>query len=159
MTTPRKPDVRPANPRFSSGPCTKRPGWSPSALDGALLGRSHRSAPGKAKLKAVIDRSRDILGIPGDWRLAIVPASDTGAVETALWTLLGARGVDVLAWESFGAGWAADITNHLKLDDVRVLDAPYGQLPDLSRRRFFPRRGSGLERHYVRGEGSRRRLD
>ena len=132
MTTHPKPDVRPPNPLFSSGPCTKRPGWSASALDGALLGRSHRSAPGKARLKAVIDRSIDILGIPGDWRLAIVPASDTGAVETALWTLLGARGVDVLAWESFGAGWAADITNHLKLDDVRVLDAPYGQLPDLA---------------------------
>jgi phosphoserine aminotransferase len=132
MTTPRKPDTRPANPRFSSGPCAKRPGWSAAALDCALLGRSHRSPPGKAMLKAVIDRSRAILGIPEDWRLAIVPASDTGAVETALWSLLGARGVDVLAWESFGAGWAADITKHLKLDDVRVLSAPYGRLPDLS---------------------------
>ncbi len=133
MTTPRKPDTRPANPQFSSGPCTKRPGWSLDALGSAVLGRSHRSKPGKARLKAVIDQSGAILGIPGDWRLAIVPASDTGAVEAALWTLLGLRGVDVLAWESFGAGWASDITKHLKLDDVRVLDAPYGSLPDLSR--------------------------
>jgi len=127
-----KPSVRPANPNFSSGPCTKRPGWSPAALSGALVGRSHRSAPGKEKLAEVISASRRLLGIPEDWRLAIVPASDTGAVEIALWSLLGARGVDVLAWESFGAGWALDVRTHLGIEDVRLLDAEYGGLPDLS---------------------------
>ncbi len=127
-----KPTVRPANPNFSSGPCTKRPGWSPTVLAGALVGRSHRSAPGKEKLAEVIDRSRRLLGMPEDWRLAIVPASDTGAVEIALWSLLGARGVDVLAWESFGAGWALDVRTHLGIGDVRLLEADYGGLPDLS---------------------------
>ena len=127
-----KPSVRPANPNFSSGPCTKRPGWSPAALSGALVGRSHRSAPGKEKLAEVIDRSRRLLGMPDDWRLAIVPASDTGAVEVALWSLLGARGVDVLAWENFGAQWAVDIRDHLGIGDVRLLEAGYGVLPDLS---------------------------
>ncbi len=127
-----KPSVRPANPNFSSGPCTKRPGWSPAALSGALVGRSHRSAPGKEKLAEVISSSRRLLGMPEDWRLAIVPASDTGAVEIALWSLLGARGVDVLAWESFGAGWALDVRTHLGIEDVRLLDAEYGGLPDLS---------------------------
>ncbi len=127
-----KPTVRPRTPHFSSGPCAKRPGWTPAALDGALVGRSHRSKPGKAKLAAVIDDSRAILGIPPAHRVAIVPGSDTGAVEMALWSLLGARGVDVLAWESFGEGWAADITKQLKLADVRVLKAGYGALPDLA---------------------------
>ncbi len=127
-----KPSVRPANPNFSSGPCTKRPGWSPAALSGALVGRSHRSAPGKEKLAEVINGSRRLLGMPEDWRLAIVPASDTGAVEIALWSLLGARGVDVLAWESFGASWALDVRTHLGIEDVRLLDAEYGGLPDLS---------------------------
>ena len=127
-----KPSVRPANPNFSSGPCTKRPGWSPAVLADALVGRSHRSAPGKEKLAEVIDRSRRLLGIPDDWRLAIVPASDTGAVEIALWSLLGARGVDVLAWESFGAGWALDVRSHLGIGDVRLFEAEYGALPDLS---------------------------
>jgi phosphoserine aminotransferase len=128
-----KPEVRPANPRFSSGPCAKRPGWTPAALEGALLGRSHRAAAPKARLAEVIDRSKAILGMPADWRLAIVPASDTGAVEMALWSLLDpARGVDVLAWESFSKDWAGDVTNQLKLRDVRVHKAPYGLLPDLS---------------------------
>ena len=127
-----KPTLRPANPNFSSGPCTKRPGWSPGALAGALVGRSHRSAPGKEKLAEVIRQSRRLLGMPEDWRLAIVPASDTGAVEMALWSLLGPRGVDVLAWESFGAGWALDVRRHLGMEDVRLLEAEYGALPDLS---------------------------
>jgi len=125
------PDIRPANPNFSSGPCAKRPGFTVDALAGAFLGRSHRAAAPKARIAEVIDRSRAILGMPDDWRLGVVPASDTGAVEMALWSMLGARGVDVLSFESFGAGWATDITKHLKLPDVRVLSAPYGQLPDL----------------------------
>ena len=128
-----RPDIRPANPDFSSGPCAKRPGWSVAALAGAFLGRSHRAAAGKARLNEVITRSRAILGIPADWLVAIVPASDTGAVELALWSLLGARGVDVLAHESFSAGWASDIVKQLKLTDARVLEAPYGQLPDLTK--------------------------
>ena len=127
-----KPNTRPANPNFSSGPCAKRPGWSLSALEDACLGRSHRSGPGKAKLAEAIDRTRAILGVPEDYRIGIVPASDTGAVEMALWSLLGARGVDVLAWESFGSGWVGDVLNQLKLDDVRRMDADYGELPDLS---------------------------
>jgi phosphoserine aminotransferase len=127
-----KPHVRPANPCFSSGPCAKRPGWTVEALKGALLGRSHRAAVGKAKLDEVVTRSRTILGIPAAWRVAIVPASDTGAVEMALWSLLGARGVDVLTWESFGEGWATDVMSQLKLKDARVLKAPYGELPDLN---------------------------
>src|SRR5215813_8876105 len=127
-----KPAERPKNPHFSSGPCAKRPGWSPSQLEAACVGRSHRSAAGKAKLAEVIDRSQRLLGIPAGYRLGIVPASDTGAVELALWSLLGARGVDMLAWESFGAGWVTDVIKQLKLADVRTLDAPYGKLPDLS---------------------------
>ena len=127
-----KPPVRPKNPCFSSGPCAKRPGWAPNALEGALLGRSHRAKPGRAKLNEVVERSREVLGIPADYRVAIVPASDTGAVEMALWSLLGARGVDVLAWESFGEGWATDVAKQLKLADLRLLRAPYGELPDLT---------------------------
>jgi phosphoserine aminotransferase len=127
-----RPDVRPGNANFSSGPCAKRPGFSLGALSGALLGRSHRAATLKARLAEVIDRSRAILGIPADWRLGIVPASDTGAVEMALWSLLGARGVDVLAFESFGQGWATDVVKQLRLPDARVLAAPYGRLPDLA---------------------------
>jgi phosphoserine aminotransferase len=129
---PPKPTTRPACPNFSSGPCAKRPGWSAAALAEACLGRSHRSKAGKAKLAEVIDRSRAILGIPGDYRIAIVPGSDTGAVEMALWSLLGARGVDMLAWESFGKGWLTDVVQQLRLADVRKLEAPYGKLPDLS---------------------------
>jgi len=128
-----KPNLRPANPSFSSGPCAKRPGWNLEALKNALLGRSHRAKPGRAKLKEVVDRSRAILGIPNNYRVAIVPASDTGAVEMALWSLLGARGCDVLAWEVFGEGWATDIEKQLKLKDLRVLRAPYGEIPDLSK--------------------------
>ena len=127
-----KPTVKPANPCFSSGPCAKRPGWSVAALEAAALGRSHRAKIGKEKLKEVIDRSRALLNIPADYVLGIVPASDTGAVEMALWSLLGARGVDVLSWEAFGKGWAADCKKQLKLTDLRVLDAPYGKLPDLA---------------------------
>jgi phosphoserine aminotransferase len=126
-----KPPVRPNHPCFSSGPCAKRPGWTLKALESALIGRSHRAKPGRAKLNEVVERSRRVLGIPADYRVGIVPASDTGAVEMALWSLLGARGVDVLAWESFGEGWATDVAKQLKLGDVRLLRAPYGELPDL----------------------------
>lgn len=128
-----KPQARPAHPSFSSGPCTKHPGWTLGALDRALLGRSHRSKPGRAKLKEVVDRSRAILGVPKDYRIAIVPASDTGAFEMALWSLLGARGVDLLAWEVFGEGWATDVEKQLKLADLRVMRAPYGEIPDLTK--------------------------
>jgi phosphoserine aminotransferase len=131
MYEPLRPNVRPNNPSFSSGPCAKHPGWSLAALRGAFLGRSHRSKPGKNKLREVIERSRQVLGVPADYRIGIVPASDTGAVEMAMWSLLGQRGVDVLAWESFGQGWVTDITKQLKLKDVRVLQADYGELPDL----------------------------
>ena len=127
-----KPTRRPANPCFSSGPCAKRPGWSPAALSGALLGRSHRSKPGVARLAEVIERSRAILQMPADYRLGIVAGSDTGAVELALWSLLGARGIDLLSWENFGEGWVADVTQQLKPSDVRVLQADYGLLPDFS---------------------------
>jgi phosphoserine aminotransferase len=127
-----KPTVRPGNPCFSSGPCAKRPGWGPSVLDAALVGRSHRSKDGRARIQEVLDRSRALLGVPDDYRIGIMPASDTGAVEAALWSLLGPRGVDVLAWESFGQGWVTDITKQLKLQDVRVLSADYGQISDLS---------------------------
>ena len=130
--TVEKPRTRPNNGCFSSGPCAKRPGWSLQALADAALGRSHRSPAGKAKLAEVIDRSRALLGIPADYRIGIVPASDTGAVELALWSLLGPLGVDVLAWESFGETWANDISAELKLRDVRLFEAPYGSLPDLS---------------------------
>ena len=127
-----RPATRPANPCFSSGPCAKRPGWSVSALSGALTGRSHRSAEGRARLGDVIERSRTILGVPEGWRIGIVPASDTGAVEMALWSLLGPRPVDVLAFESFSSLWAQDIVSQLKLENARVLKADYGALPALS---------------------------
>lgn len=127
-----RPATRPANPCFSSGPCAKRPGWSVSALSGALTGRSHRSAEGRARLGDVIERSRTILGVPEGWRIGIVPASDTGAVEMALWSLLGPRPVDVLAFESFSSLWAQDIVSQLKLENVRVIKADYGALPALS---------------------------
>ena len=129
---PAKPSLCPQNRCFSSGPCAKRPGWSPAALDNALVGRSHRSKSGRARIQEVIDRSRALLGVPADYHLGIVSASDTGAMEMALWSLLGPRGVDALAWESFGQGWVTDITKQLKLPDVRVLSAGYGQLPDLA---------------------------
>jgi len=127
-----QPDRRPANPRFSSGPCTKRPGWSLQKLENASLGRSHRAKEGKAKLKQAIDLTREVLKVPDTYRIAIVPASDTGAVEMAMWSLLGERGVDMVAWESFGSGWVGDVANQLKLEDIRKINAPYGELPDLS---------------------------
>ncbi len=128
-----KPLVKPSNPNFSSGPCAKRPGWRASDLSVASLGRSHRSSLGKARLAEAIGLSRDLLGLPADYRLGIVPGSDTGAMEMALWSLLGPRGVDVLVWESFSAGWAADIEQQLQLSDVQLHEAGYGYLPDLSR--------------------------
>ncbi|HEY5301175.1 MAG TPA: phosphoserine transaminase [Acetobacteraceae bacterium] len=130
MTTA-KPALRPANPNFSSGPCAKRPGFTLDALRGAHLGRSHRAAAPKARLAEIIARSRAILGMPADWRLGIMPASDTGAMEMALWSLLGPRKVEVLAFESFSEGWATDVAKQLRLPDARVLSAPYGRLPDL----------------------------
>ncbi|MES5047336.1 phosphoserine transaminase [Rhizobium nepotum] len=132
MTDIVKPDVRPGNMHFSSGPCSKRPGWSLDALSDAPLGRSHRAKVGKAKLKQAIDLTREILSVPADYRIGIVPASDTGAVEMALWSLLGERGVDMVAWESFGAGWVTDVVKQLKLKDVRKFEADYGLLPNLA---------------------------
>lgn len=130
-----KPNTKPQNPNFSSGPCAKRPGWTLDVLKGALIGRSHRSGPGKKRLKALIDEHRALLGIPDDYFIGIVPASDTGAIEMALWSMLGARGIDVLAWESFSSGWQKDITDHLKLE-ATVHEAGYGELPDLSKVNF-----------------------
>ena len=132
MTENIRPAVRPARPFFSSGPCAKRPGWTPEALKGALVGRSHRSKPGKAKLKDAIERTKALLGVPAGYRCGIVPASDTGAVEMALWSMLGARPVDLFAWESFSEDWVTDTVKQLKIKDARVFKAPYGQLPDLS---------------------------
>jgi phosphoserine aminotransferase len=132
MTNNDRPAVRPARPEFSSGPCVKRPGWTLQNLEDACLGRSHRSKDGKAKLQKAIDDTRAVLGVPADYRIGIVPASDTGAVEMALWSLLGARGVDMLAWESFGSGWVTDVVKQLKLDDVRKFEAGYGELPELA---------------------------
>jgi phosphoserine aminotransferase len=131
MTLPLKPALRPANPQFSSGPCAKRPGWSVEALAGAALGRSHRAKAGKSKLERAIDLTRKVLQVPHTHRIGIVPASDTGAVEMAMWSLLGARPVTMIAWESFGAGWITDAVKQLRLSDTRLLEAPYGQLPDL----------------------------
>ena len=130
------PTARPNDARFSSGPCAKRPGWTPEALKDAALGRSHRAKVGKAKLKQAIDLTRETLGVPADYRIGITPGSDTGAVEMALWSLIGARPVDVLAWESFGEGWVTDVVKQLKLADARTLSAPYGELPDLAQVNF-----------------------
>ncbi len=137
MNTPQKPDIRPANPRFSSGPCTKPPGWSLDSLEDAFVGRSHRHKIGKERLKELITRTRDVLGIPAGYHIAIVPGSDTGAMEMALWSMMGVRGVDLLAWDSFGATWAADVTDHLKIKDTRIIQAPYGELPDLGQVNFY----------------------
>jgi phosphoserine aminotransferase len=132
LSTPfEKPLLRPKRPSFSSGPCPKRPGWSTQALANALVGRSHRSKAGKARLKFALDETRRLLAVPADYRIAIVAGSDTGAFEMAMWSLLGARGIDVLAWESFGEGWVNDVVKQLKLSNVRVLRADYGKLPDL----------------------------
>src|SRR6266850_7351648 len=127
------PAVRPSVPHFSSGPCAKRPGWSLQALTDALLGRSHRSKIGKAKLKRAIDLTRELLEVPADYRIGIVPGSDTGAVEMAMWSLLGARPVTMLTWESFGEGWVSDVAKELKLKDVKILKGAYGELPDLAK--------------------------
>jgi phosphoserine aminotransferase len=132
MTTPPKPALRPARPEFSSGPCAKRPGWSPENLSNAVLGRSHRSKIGKARLKEAIDRTRAVLQVPDDFLVGIVAGSDTGAVEMALWSMLGPRPVQLLAFESFGKDWVTDVTKQLKVD-AEVLSAPYGQLPDLTK--------------------------
>ena len=132
MTEVIRPAVRPARPFFSSGPCAKRPGWTPEALKGALVGRSHRSKPGKAKLKDAIERTKALLGVPAGYRCGIVPASDTGAVEMALWSMLGARPVDLFAWESFSEDWVTDTVKQLKLEDARTFKAAYGEIPDLS---------------------------
>ena len=129
--SPPRPTRRPANPHFSSGPTSKRPGWSLAALAGACTGRSHRAAPGKEKLQHCIDLMRELLDLPEDYRIGIVPGSDTGAFEMAMWSLLGARGVDVFVWEAFGKGWLNDAVNQLGLEDIRVFEAEYGQLPDL----------------------------
>ncbi len=131
--TPNTPSVRPAVPHFSSGPCAKRPGWASQNLKDALLGRSHRSKPGKAKLKRAIDLTREVLQVPADYRIGIVPASDTGAIEMSLWSLLGPRPVTMLSWESFGEGWVSDVVKELKLKNVTVLKAGYGELPDLGK--------------------------
>ena len=128
-----KPSIRTQNPNFSSGPCSKRPGWSLEALSDATVGRSHRSKLGKARLAEAIELSKEVLQIPSDYRLGIVPASDTGAVEMAMWTMLGQRGVDVAAWESFGKGWVTDALKQLKLEDINTYEADYGQIPDLSK--------------------------
>jgi phosphoserine aminotransferase len=134
MTT--TPAARPHDARFSSGPCAKRPGWTPEALKDAPLGRSHRAKVGKAKLKLAIDLTREVLGVPADYRIGVTPGSDTGAVEMALWSLLGERPVDMLAWESFGEGWVTDVAKQLRLADARTLKAPYGELPDLAEVNF-----------------------
>lgn len=130
---PQRPVRKPARPFFSSGPCAKRPGWTLNALDGALLGRSHRAPEGRARLKEVIDRSHSLLEAPADWKVGIVPASDTGAVEMILWSLAGERPIEVLSFESFSGLWAQDLRDVLRLDAVTVHEAPYGTLPDLSR--------------------------
>ena len=162
MTALERPATRPQNPFFSSGPCAKRPGWSLNTLKDAILGRSHRSAAGKARLKLALDRTRALLKLPDDYLVAIVPGSDTGAVEMVLWSLLGARGVDVLAWEAFGKDWVVDVVKQLKVGNVRVMEAAYGESPDL-REVDFSRATSflpGTEPHRVRGYrtqiGSRR---
>ena len=133
MSVPVKPNTRPAYPNFSSGPCAKRPGWGPGVLSAALVGRSHRAKPARARINKLVTMTRDILGVPDDYLIAIVPASDTGAVEMILWSILGARGIDILAWESFGQGWVNDVVQQLRLKDVRVLEADYGCLPVLSK--------------------------
>ncbi|WP_041768767.1 phosphoserine transaminase [Pseudovibrio sp. FO-BEG1] len=136
MTNTTMPVTKPVNPNFSSGPCAKRPGWTPAVLTGAPLGRSHRAKIGKAKLKEAIELTREVLEVPADYKIGIVPASDTGAVEMALWSLLGARPVDMVAWESFGSGWVSDVMKQLKLADARKIEAGYGELPDLSEINF-----------------------
>ena len=160
MTRPRRSRPPAGQSQLLLRPCAKRPGWSPEALDGAALGRSHRAKPGKAKLKQAIDLTREVLEVPADYRIGIVPASDTGAVEMALWSLLGARGVDVLAWESFGAG-LGDRRRQAAQAQGRphASSADYGELPDLGAGRFRPRRRLHLERHDLGRARAERRLD
>ena len=134
--TDMKPAAKPNCANFSSGPCAKFPGWTPQLLENAVTGRSHRSSLGKKRLKKAIDLTREVLGVPADYKIGIVPASDTGAVEMAMWSLLGARGVDMVAWESFGEGWVSDVVKQLKLKDARKIIAPYGELPDLAQINF-----------------------
>lgn len=136
MSELKKPKIKPARPFFSSGPCVKRPGWKPDALSGALVGRSHRSVDGRERLKLAVDRTRDILRLPAGYEVAIVPGSDTGAFELAMWNLLGERGVDVLAWDVFGHNWLRDATAELKLTDLRTFEAEPGHLPDLGEVNF-----------------------
>jgi len=136
MTILTKPETSPANPNFSSGPCAKRPGYDLTLLNNAVLGRSHRTKPGKSRLLEAITRTRDVLNVPEGWHIGIVPASDTGAYEMAMWSLLGERGLDILGWESFGKGWITDAVKQLKFDDTRVMEAAYGDLPDLSEVNF-----------------------
>ena len=157
--TAAKPASRPNVPHFSSGPCAKRPGWNPQNLKDAALGRSHRAKIGKAKLKLAIELTREVLEVPADYRIGIVPASDTGAVEMALWSLLGARPVTTIAWESFGEGWVSDIVKELKLKDVTKLHAGYGEIPDLSQGRSRLRHRLHLERHHLGRARSQCRLD
>ncbi len=132
MTDNEKPNFRPSNPNFSSGPCAKRPGWTPAVLSNALIGRSHRSTLGKARIQELLDKTRMVLGIPHDYKIGIIAGSDTGAVEMAFWSMLGVRAIDMLQWESFGKGWVDDVINQLKLNNVRELKADYGKLPDLN---------------------------
>ncbi len=152
---PAKPTTKPRRPFFSSGPCAKPPGWLPQSLDLSALGRSHRGAIGKAKLQDAIERTHALLRLPADYRLGIVPASDTGAMEMALWSLLGARPVTMLAWESFGAGWVTDVAKQLKLD-AEIRTADYGEIAGLRRDRPGKRPGLHLERHHQRGARSQR---
>ena len=154
-----KPASRPNVPHFSSGPCAKRPGWNAQNLKDAALGRSHRAKVGKAKLKLAIELTREVLEVPADYRIGIVPASDTGAVEMALWSLLGARPVTTIAWESFGEGWVSDIVKELKLKDVTKLHAGYGEIPDLEQGRSCVRHRLHLERHHLGRARAQRRLD
>ena len=130
MSEVNRPAVRPARPFFSSGPCAKRPGWTPEALNKAVVGRSHRSKPGKAKLKDAIERTKTLLGIPANYKVGIMPASDTGAMEMAMWSMLGPMEVDIFAWESFGEDWVTDTVKQLKLK-ANVHKAAYGEIPDL----------------------------
>tara|TARA_Y100000741_G_C18244641_1_gene554999 strand:- start:184 stop:606 length:423 start_codon:yes stop_codon:yes gene_type:complete len=132
----KKPLIKPSNPNFSSGPCAKRPGWSINDLKNSNVGRSHRSKEAKSKLKFIIDKSKEILDLPDDYILGIMPASDTGSIEAALWSLLGERGVDILAWENFGKDWVTDIVNQLKITDCNVYTADYGYIPDLKKVNF-----------------------
>ena len=159
MTTTMRPHARPNCAHFSSGPCAKRPGWTPQALEKAFLGRSHRAKDGKARLKLAIDKTRALLGLPADYLCGIVPASDTGAFELAMWSMLGARGVDVLAWESFGEGWVTDVTKQLKLADVTNHQGAVWSAPRSHDGRFQSRRAVHRQRHDVGRPHPELRLD